>query len=51
MAMLVEQAGGKALAAPGQRIMEVTPTEIHQRTCVILGSSDEVDHVVQHLQA
>ena len=43
MAMLVEQAGGKALAAPGQRILDVAPTEIHQRTCVILGSRDEVD--------
>jgi fructose-1,6-bisphosphatase I len=49
MAMLVEQAGGKALAAPGQRILEVQPTEIHQRTCVVLGSSDEVDLVTAQL--
>jgi fructose-1,6-bisphosphatase I len=49
MAMLVEQAGGKALAAPGQRIMDVVPTEIHQRTCVILGSTDEVDLVTAQL--
>ena len=49
MAMLVEQAGGKALAAPGQRIMDVQPTEIHQRTCVILGGRDEVDLVAAHL--
>ncbi len=49
MAFLVEQAGGKALAGPGQRILEVTPGEIHQRTTVILGSSDEVDQVVSHL--
>jgi fructose-1,6-bisphosphatase I len=49
MAMLVEQAGGKALAAPGQRIMDVVPTEIHQRTCVILGSSEEVDLVTAQL--
>jgi fructose-1,6-bisphosphatase I len=50
MGMIVEQAGGKALAAPGQRILEVTPTDIHQRTPVIMGSPDEVDHVVRHLQ-
>jgi len=50
MAMLIEQAGGKALATPTQRIMEVVPTNIHQRTVVILGSEDEVDHVVKHLQ-
>jgi fructose-1,6-bisphosphatase I len=49
MAMLVEQAGGKAVAAPGQRILDVQPTDIHQRTPVILGSADEVDHVVRHL--
>lgn len=49
MAMLVEQAGGKALAGPGERILDVVPTDIHQRTCVILGSRDEVDLVVGHL--
>jgi len=49
MAMLVEQAGGKALSAPGQRILDATPTDIHQRTAVILGSPDEVDAVVAHL--
>jgi fructose-1,6-bisphosphatase I len=49
MAMLVEQAGGKALAAPGQRIMDLQPTEIHQRTTVILGGRDEVDLVTAHL--
>jgi fructose-1,6-bisphosphatase I len=50
MGMIVEQAGGKAFAAPGQRILEVTPTDIHQRTPVIMGSPDEVDHVIRHLQ-
>lgn len=50
MAMLIEQAGGKALATAAQRIMDVTPTDIHQRTAVILGSADEVDHVIRHLQ-
>ena len=49
MAMLVEQAGGKALAAPGERIMDVVPKEIHQRTCVVIGSSEEVDLVTAQL--
>jgi fructose-1,6-bisphosphatase I len=49
MAMLIEQAGGKAFAGPGQRILEVPPTDIHQRTGVILGSGTEVDHVMTHL--
>ncbi len=46
MAFLVEQAGGKALAGPDQRILDVQPEGIHQRTCVVLGSSEEVDHVM-----
>jgi fructose-1,6-bisphosphatase I len=49
MAMLLEQAGGQALAAPGQRILDVQPNNIHQRTPVILGSAAEVDNVVAQL--
>ena len=49
MAMIIEQAGGKALAAPGERILDVQPTAIHQRVPVILGSADEVDHVASKL--
>jgi fructose-1,6-bisphosphatase I len=49
MAMLVEQAGGKALCAPNARILDVQPTDIHQRVPVILGSTEEVDHVVAQL--
>jgi fructose-1,6-bisphosphatase I len=49
MALLIEQAGGKALTAPGTRILEVVPQDIHQRTAVILGSTAEVDQVVSFL--
>ncbi|HEU4627498.1 MAG TPA: class 1 fructose-bisphosphatase [Steroidobacteraceae bacterium] len=49
MAMIMEQAGGKALAAPGQRILDVQPSDIHQRVPVVLGSAAEVDHVMAHL--
>jgi fructose-1,6-bisphosphatase I len=48
MAMIIEQAGGKAYAGT-QRIMEIEPREIHQRTSVILGGSGEVDNVLRHL--
>jgi len=51
MAMLVEQAGGKALSAPGHRILDIQPTDIHQRVPVVLGSADEVDHVIAQLAA
>jgi len=49
MSMIIEQAGGKALAAPGQRILDVQPADIHQRTPIVLGSPDEVDHVMARL--
>ncbi len=48
MAMIIEQAGGKAFAGP-VRLMERVPSAIHQRTSVIMGSPDEVDHVLRHL--
>ncbi|WP_340680955.1 class 1 fructose-bisphosphatase [Paraglaciecola sp.] len=41
MAFLMEQAGGLADTGTG-RIMEVMPTEIHQRVPVLLGSKEEV---------
>jgi fructose-1,6-bisphosphatase I len=50
MAMVIEQAGGKAFAGPGQRVMEVQPTGIHQRTPVILGATDQVALVLAHLE-
>ena len=50
MSFLIEQAGGKAMATPEQRIMDVAPTNIHQRVPVVLGSADEVDYVIKHLR-
>jgi len=50
--MIVEQAGGKAMTGADDgagRILDIQPTSIHQRTSVIIGSSDEVDAVVRHL--
>jgi fructose-1,6-bisphosphatase I len=48
MAMLVEQAGGKAYSGT-ERTMDVVPQEVHQRVPVILGSAGEVDHVLRFL--
>ena len=57
MAMIVEQAGGKGLVgaqasngAP-QRLLDVQPTTIHQRTSVVIGSPAEVDLVMNHLSS
>jgi fructose-1,6-bisphosphatase I len=49
IAMIMEQAGGKGMTGAASRILDVQPTSIHQRTSVILGSSDEVDAVTRHL--
>jgi len=49
MAMLIEQAGGKAYSGPGQRLLDIAPSDIHQRVPVVLGSADEVDKVLAQL--
>ncbi len=50
MAMIIEQAGGQA-STGRQRILEVEPSEIHQRIPVILGSREEVERLTElHLQ-
>ena len=43
MALLVEQAGGKATTDGRQPILDVQPSELHQRIAVALGSASEID--------
>jgi fructose-1,6-bisphosphatase len=47
IAWLVEQAGGAA-STGRQRILEVVPTELHQRVPVILGSRNEVERLARY---
>jgi fructose-1,6-bisphosphatase I len=42
MSFLIEQAGGLAMTSEG-RIMDIEPTDIHQRVEVIMGSKNEVE--------
>ena len=42
LAFIVEQAGGAA-SDGGQRVLDVTPTELHQRTPLYIGSMSEVE--------
>ena len=46
MSWLVEQAGGAATNGV-QRILDIHPTQLHQRVSVFLGSKNEVDHVTE----
>ncbi|ONH68670.1 Fructose-1,6-bisphosphatase [Cyberlindnera fabianii] len=43
MAFLLEQAGGKAVNDKGERILDMTPKAIHDRSGIWLGSTGEVD--------
>lgn len=50
MAMLVEAAGGRALAGT-KRILDVKATSLHQRVPVALGSAEEVDYLEAQIKA
>jgi fructose-1,6-bisphosphatase I/sedoheptulose-1,7-bisphosphatase len=47
MAMIVEQAGGGASTGRG-RVLEVRPTELHQRVPLVLGSRAEVERIERY---
>jgi fructose-1,6-bisphosphatase I len=49
LAFIVEQAGGGAIDG-AQRILDVKPTELHQRTPLYIGSKNEVDLAMATLQ-
>lgn len=46
MAFIVEKAGGLAMAGPNKRILDITPTSIHQRTPIFIGSKDDVNEIL-----
>jgi len=50
MAFLIEQAGGMASTGHG-RILEVEPTELHQRVPFIFGSKEEVARIEEYHQS
>ena len=50
LAFIVEQAGGKATTGT-QRIMEIEPTELHQRCPLVIGSTEMVDKVEEFMKA
>lgn len=42
LAFVIEQAGGRAINGK-ERILDIEPTELHQRTPLFIGSKDDVD--------
>jgi fructose-1,6-bisphosphatase I len=52
IAMIMEQAGGQAVTGTAAgRILDIQPASIHQRTSVVLGSTEEVEAVARHLSS
>lgn len=49
MSFLTEQAGGKATDGK-QRILEIKPTELHERTAIFIGSKNLVDRAEEFLR-
>lgn len=45
MSMIVEQAGGVAITANLDRILDLTPTDIHQKSSIVMGSKDMVEEM------
>ena len=47
MSFIIEQAGGMSTTGY-ERIMEIQPTDLHQRVPVILGSKNEVERIIAY---
>jgi fructose-1,6-bisphosphatase I len=47
MSWLIEQAGGAATNGK-QRILDLQPSQLHERVSVVLGSKNEVDRLTQY---
>lgn len=50
MAFLIEQAGGKAIAGPDQRILDIEPTKLHQRCPLFVGSPNMIDKLAEFVR-
>ncbi|WP_420208294.1 class 1 fructose-bisphosphatase [Candidatus Electronema sp. JC] len=50
LALLVEQAGGRAIDDTGRNILDIQPDELHQRVPLIIGSKEEVDLAAQYFK-
>ena len=49
LAFLIEQAGGRAISE-NQRIMDIIPTELHQRVPFFVGSKNMIDQLEENLE-
>lgn len=50
MALLLEQAGGLAVNDKGERILDLIPKKIHERSGIWLGSKDEIENLLTFIK-
>ncbi|MDO8497385.1 MAG: class 1 fructose-bisphosphatase [bacterium] len=50
MSFIVNQAGGKSISGTADPL-EITPTSVHQRTPIVLGSSQEIDKYLSSIKS
>ncbi len=50
LSYIVEQAGGKAISCQLDRILDLEPRELHQRTTIVIGSPDMVEEMKEFVQ-
>lgn len=51
LAFVAEQAGGRAIDDEGRRILDLEPTDLHQRVPLIIGSKEEVEMAERFFKA
>jgi fructose-1,6-bisphosphatase I len=49
MSFIAEQAGGKSTTS-NERILDIEPSELHQRVPIIMGSPNMVDKVLEFMK-
>ena len=50
-ALLIEQAGGKAISSNGMSPLSITPKTVHDRGALFMGSKENVDYYAAFLSA
>lgn len=50
MALLLEQAGGQAINDRGERILDLVPKKIHERSGIWLGSESEINKILSFIK-
>jgi fructose-1,6-bisphosphatase I len=50
MAMIIEQAGGRAVTAPLERVLDLEVKSLHQKATIVMGSPDMVDEMIRFVE-